>query len=188
MSVYLHKKTCRRLNDPGTAHFATFSTFRRQPFLRSETACLWLAESLRRACTNHDMALWAYVFMPEHVHLIVRPRQTAADISQFLKATKLGVANNARRRYDLSDKADPAWERYLDIQPNGQVHFRFWQRGGGYDRNLFSPDEIMEKVNYIHANPVRRGLSAGPDDWRWSSSGDYSGLRCGPVPVEFLDL
>ncbi len=56
-----------------------------------------------------------------------------------------------------------------DAQPNGQVAYRFWQRGGGYDRNLWSTRDILEKVQYIHNNPLRRGLVSKPQDWPWSS-------------------
>ena len=57
----------------------------------------------------------------------------------------------------------------LDIQPNGKKTLRFWQRGGGYDRNILSVDELHEKIKYIHNNPVRRELVTCPADWEWSS-------------------
>jgi putative transposase len=47
--------------------------------------------------------------------------------------------------------------------------YRFWQPGPGYDRNVWSLDELREKVDYIHANPIRRKLVDGPADWVWSS-------------------
>ena len=68
-----------------------------------------------------------------------------------------------------------------DIAPDGQASYRFWQRGGGYDRNLWSPEEIHEKIHYIHANPVRRGLVVRPEDWPWSSVHDYTGSTNRPM-------
>ena len=56
-----------------------------------------------------------------------------------------------------------------DLRPNGKIIYRFWQRGGGYDRNLRSPHDVLEKIQYIHANPVYRGLAENPEDWLWSS-------------------
>ena len=41
-------------------------------------------------------------------------------------------------------------------QPNGEVHYRFWQRGGGYDRNITDPATLRVMIEYIHNNPVRR--------------------------------
>ena len=54
---------------------------------------------------------------------------------------------------------------------------RFWQPGGGYDRNIVSNDEMREKIEYIHSNPVRRGLAESPTGYRWSSARWYAGDR-----------
>jgi len=170
------------------ARFLTFSCFRRQPFLRSSTARAWLGQALTTACVAHDYALWAYVFMPEHVHLIVCPKNSPSDVSKLVQAIKQPVGRKALHASQRSTLSPQAWEPYLDIQPNGQVHFRFWQRGLGYDRSLFSPHEIREKVDYIHRNPVTRGLCDRPDAWEWSSFADYEGTRKGPIPVQFPDL
>jgi putative transposase len=71
-----------------------------------------------------------------------------------------------------------------DQQPNGEVSYRFWQRGGGYDRNLFEPATIFEEIDYFHNNPVRRGLCLKPEDWFWSSAADYAGIRVGPLRID----
>ena len=75
-----------------------------------------------------------------------------------------------------------------DRQPNGKVHHRFWQRGGGYDRNLFEPATVYTEIEYIHNNPVRRGLCAKPEDWYWSSAADYAGVRVGPLTLDRQSL
>jgi putative transposase len=66
----------------------------------------------------------------------------------------------------------------------GQAHF--WLGGGGYDRNIISDRELHEKFQYIHNNPVERGLVARPEDWAWSSARWYErreGLAMDPLPV-----
>jgi putative transposase len=71
-----------------------------------------------------------------------------------------------------------------DAQPNGLVRYRFWQRGGGYDRNIWSLGEVLEKVRYIHENPLRRGLVDRPEQWPWSS---WRAWECGvdePLPID----
>ena len=68
----------------------------------------------------------------------------------------------------------------LDRQPNGDEHDRFWQRGGGYDRNLTEPHTIWAEIDYLHMNPVRRGLRERAVDWHWSSAADYLAVRQGP--------
>ncbi len=55
----------------------------------------------------------------------------------------------------------------------GKECFRFWQEGPGFDRNLFSPDAIASSLEYIHNNPVSRGLCRRAVDWKWSSARYY---------------
>src|SRR5438477_13196665 len=74
-SENLHHKQCHRENLPGQAHFLTFSCFQRRPFLAKDRTRNWLIESIAAATVKHHLDLWAYVIMPEHVHLIIFPRK-----------------------------------------------------------------------------------------------------------------
>lgn len=62
------------------------------------------------------------------------------------------------------------------------MEFRFWQAGGGYDRNVGDESTLRTMIDYIHQNPVRRGLVDRPEDWIWSSARWYAGLD--PVVLE----
>jgi putative transposase len=73
---------------------------------------------------------------------------------------------------------------------NGKVHYRFWQRGGGYDRNAIEPATLRMMIEYIHNNPVGRGLVEHPTDWLWSSARFYEGYSSVPIcmdPLPSLD-
>jgi len=77
-------------------------------------------------------------------------------------------------------------ERPKDEQPNGDVHYRFWQRGAGYDRNVIEPATLFYLIETIHNNPVRRGLVTEATDWIWSSARFYAGdIR---VPIRMDEL
>ena len=56
----------------------------------------------------------------------------------------------------------------LAVPCGNQIEYRFWQAGPGHDRNLYEPESIHEAIEYIHLNPVRRGLVTRPEDWIWS--------------------
>ena len=161
-----YRNRCKRYDIPGQAHYLTFSCFRRQPFLRGDRARGWLAEAIEQARLARPFALWAYVFMPEHVHLLVLPAPDVT-VSAILKAIKQPVAVKALEF--VRREAPDFLSRMAHARPNGEVSHRFWQRGGGYDRNLWTPTEIHEKIRYIHANPVRRGLAESPGEWKWPS-------------------
>ena len=162
-----HRKLCKRWDEPWDVHCLTFSCFNRQPFFKKDQPCLWFLDSLDRARTRHPFDLWAYVIMPEHVHLLIWPHE-GTRISPILKSLKLPVAQRAIRW--LTKQAPQFLDRLRDVQPNGDFAYRFWQRGGGYDRNMRSVRDVHEKLDYIHGNPVRRKLVAMPEDWQWSSA------------------
>ncbi len=175
-------KRCKRYNDPGHCHGLTFTCFQRQPLLSRDRSRQWLVDSIARATKVHDCGVLAYVIMPEHVHLLLLPRRRAYHISRILSAIKLPVA---RRAVEYIRREAPWFLlRMADIQPNGEIHYRFWQRGGGYDRNLTEPKAIWAQIEYLHANPVRRGLGVRSEQWPWSSAADYAGLGAGPIPID----
>ena len=160
------------VNEPGHAHELTFSCFHRFAFLEAERTCQWLADALNEARVSLDFALWAYVFMPEHVHLMIYPRKKVYDIRTIRHAIKEPVGRKAIKH--LRDHA-PRWLPRITVRRGNRLERRFWQAGGGYDRNVWEPAAILAMIQYIHNNPVRRGLVARAADWKWSSAGWWAG-------------
>jgi putative transposase len=175
-------KHCKRYNDPRHAHELTFSCFRGKRFLLGDHARQWLANAIKLARKRYALHIWAYVIMPEHAHLLIWPTESDYSMSKTLATIKLSVTRNAIRYVERY--APQFLKRMEDRQPNGEIHHRFWQRGGGYDRNSTEPVTIWNQIEYIHANPVRRGLCKHPEDWYWSSAGVYAGLRDGPIAID----
>ena len=164
----------RAFNESGHAHELTFTCYRRYGFLRAERCCQWLAEAIDKARRRRDFALWAYVFMPEHVHLIVYPRQPNYDISIILQAIKESVG---RRAVGYLREQSPAWLPKIAMAHGKRIRHHFWQVGGGYDRNIQEPNALMFMIDYLHQNPVRRGLVQRAAEWKWSSAGWCEGLQ-----------
>jgi putative transposase len=100
-------------------------------------------------------------------------------MSRFLQAVKEPAARKAIRY--LKDSA-PEWLVRVTVREGPRLRHRFWQPGGGYDRNITSAAALRAVIDYIHANPVRRGLVDRAEDWEWSSARWYAGLR--PVKLE----
>lgn len=86
------RKRCIRYNVPGHAHELTFSCYRRRPLLKSERASSLLADAVARARLAHRLRLLAYVFMPEHVHLLLWPKEADYSVSAILKSVKQSVS------------------------------------------------------------------------------------------------
>jgi putative transposase len=91
----IHRKKCRRYNFPGDAHELTFSCYRHRAFLSSNRTCRYLVDSIVRAKQKYEFDLWAYVFMPNHAHLLVYPRKQDYSVSQILLSIKQSVSRKA---------------------------------------------------------------------------------------------
>ena len=161
----IHRKQCVRYNDPWHAHALTFSCNERRPYFHSDIAKRLLVESINRARRRHQFDIWAYVIMPEHAHLLIWPRREEYSISSILLGVKRPVSYHA------------AIEGIVREKP-------FWLPGGGYDRNLWKTKTIHKEIDYIHANPVRRGLCALPEEWPYSSAAYWAGSQDVPLVMD----
>jgi putative transposase len=181
-----HRKACRRYNEPGHAHSLTFSCFGRRPFLNKDRTRQWLVEAIDRARQIHGLDLWAYVIMPEHVHLLIWPHTAQYSVSAILTSVKRPVSLKALSYVRTS--APTFLSKMEDRQPNGSIRYRFWQRGGGYDRNLTEPKTVWAEIDYFHMNPVRRGLCRSPIAWPWSSAAEQERPGTGPLRLNHSSL
>ncbi len=175
-----HRKTVKHYESERGMHELTFSCYRRMPLLTNDLWRASLAESISVATELYKYDLLAFVFMPEHVHLLVLPRTDEPGISNLLKAIKRPHASRVKQWLQSSNGT--LLHKLTVRQRPGVTTFRYWQEGPGYDRNLDNARSITAAIDYIHRNPVRRGLVARTVDWRWSSARHYSELSLDPEP------
>ncbi len=113
------------------------------------------------------MSAFSPPFPREHVHLLVYPGDAPERISDFLRAVKEPVA---RKAITYLKSNAPHWLARVTVREGPRIRRRFWQPGGGYDRNITSIEALRAMIDYIHANPVRAGLCGRPEQWPWSSA------------------
>lgn len=180
-----HRKRVRHWNHPGHAHELTFSCHKRLPMLNNDRTRRWLVDALHRVREVHDVRLWAYVIMPEHAHVLILPNRPAYDIASILKSAKQAVS---RRAINHLRKHAPAWlDRLRVIRPNGRVEHRFWLQGPGYDRNADNFETVRLMAEYMHSNPLRRGLVDKSTDYVWSSARWYAGYDDVPLAMDPIE-
>ncbi len=149
----------KRFQKAEALHFITFSCFHRFPLLEAAGARETVEAVLEQTRTRHQARIYAYVLMPEHVHLLVNePAQIL--LAQFLKAVKQVTSRKLRGPRE-----------------------KFWQ-SRSYDSNNRGEKARTEVIRYIHRNPVKRGLVAKPEDWPWSSFRHYATGVKGTVEIE----
>ena len=166
----------RRYYGDGDLHFITTSCHRRRPLLgaaRSRDTFLAVFEQVRR---RYQFDVIGFVVMPEHVHLLISEPEKAnpSVVMQVLKQTVAQRLLRRSRKRNVSqtelwkDRRGPFWQR------------RF------YDFNVFSEAKRVEKLQYMHPNPVKRGLVDRAELWAWSSYRIHAFGEHGRVKMDWL--
>ncbi len=161
----------RHFYGQGHYHYLTENTYRRARIFDSDRFRHKFVQTLDELRTELGFKIFAYVLMPEHCHLLLWP-STAANPSQIMQKLSERTANFTLRNlrenlaYPWCQKMRKRFE--LPATVHHHAHYRVWNRRG-YDMNICSGKKQNEKIDYIHNNPVARGLVAHPGDWPWSS-------------------
>jgi len=159
----------RRIYGQGDWHFIPFSCYRRLPLLKTVHARDVFVRELGKLRDEIDFQLLGYVVMPEHAHLLISEPPFGTP-STVLHKLKLRVARRLRKR----KKRGSAGQIELPFPHQEAAPRSFWQ-ARFYDFNVYTQRKKLEKLEYMHANPIQRKLVVHPKDWPWSSWACYHG-------------
>ena len=148
----------KRYYGKGHLHFITFSCYQRMPLLKTVRARDMFVQELARVRDEMRFRLLGYVVMPEHVHLLMSEPDFGTP-SSALQKLKRRVSSKMRKRRKSRGTA----QLRLPFQPEEELPRAFWQ-ARFYDFNVYTNGKKTEKLNYMHANPVIRGLVQHPKD------------------------
>jgi len=149
-----------RYQDSGQFHFVTFSCYRGRTLIAERSGYRVFEEALEWVRRRHGFIVTGYVVMPEHAHLLAS-EPGAVQLSVALQVLKQRVSRRLKREGDV----------------------QFWLIRY-YDFNVWSHEKTVEKLKYMHRNPVVRGLVEKPEGWAWSSFRHYSTGEVGIVEIE----
>jgi len=148
----------KRYQSDGSYHFITFSCDQRRPYLNTPQSRDLFEDSLEQTRSTYDLELFGYVVMPEHVHLLLSEPKLK-KLSTAIQALKVSVSKQSQQR--------PFWlARYHDF-------------------NILTHRKHLEKLRYLHRNPVARGLVEAPEDWPHSSFLTYATQTQRKVQITF---
>jgi len=162
----------QRYQHTGQSHFVTFSCYRRRPLFMTDASRQVFENALERVRRCFHVRVYAYVVMPEHIHLLVsEPERNAPlkptaglngapSLADAIKSLKQGVARR------LIGDAEHFWQKRY------------------YDLNIRDHEQFVEKLHYIHCNPVKRGLCEHAEDWPWSNFLHHATGVAGRVEIE----
>ena len=160
----------------GYLHFITTSCYQRRPLLDTPQNRDLFLEVLERVRRRHGFVVVGYVVMPEHVHLLFsEPKR--GDPSVVMKVLKQSFARQLLDRCRAAVDLQPSFLWKIPLTEGHVWQHRF------YDFVVFTEKKRVEKLRYMHRNPVVRGLVPEPEEWNWSSCRHYALGERGPVLV-----
>jgi putative transposase len=149
----------KRYQTEGAFHFITFSCYQCRPYLNNDPARILFEQTLEKLRQRHQFFLFGYVLMPNHVHLLL------SEPTLQRLATTLSVLKAETSKLLKADRK------------------QFWQTRY-YDFNVLTHSKHVEKLKYIHRNPVKGDLVQNPEDWPWSSFRHYATGEPGRIEIE----
>ena len=149
----------KRFQNTRQSHFETFCCYHRRPLFTAQATRQVFESALERVRRSFRLRVYGYVVMPEHVHLLVSEPECGM-LADALKSLKQGVSRR------LIGDAEHFWQKRY------------------YDFNVRNHAQFVEKLRYIHRNPVKAGLCERPEDWEWSSFRHYATGCEGRVEIE----
>lgn len=179
----------RRYDEPGHVHFLTISCYRRLQFFRHDAVKQVFVDGMRQTRAKIGIRWIAYVIMPEHVHLLVFPHLNGSDhpvpISTILQNLKQYVGRHGKQALRC------VWAANRSL---GMPALNTWALGDGpkpfwkpraYDFNITGERAFREKLDYVHKNPITRGLVNSARQWPWSSYRYYEFDDDSPIAMDW---
>ncbi len=169
-----------RINEPGQAHFVTGTVVNWLPLFTTAARCDILVESLAYCRQSKGLQIYAWVILDTHFHAIL----TAPDLSRVLADLK---RHTAQRVIKQLEEHNCTWLlrqlRHARLAHKAESAHQVWQEGS-HPQAMASDVMMEQKLEYLHNNPVKRGLVASPEHWRYSSPHEW---LPGAVPVLKVD-
>src|SRR6266478_607617 len=162
--------------------FITAVSKDRLPVFQTDAMKHITCEAIDEARTSCGFLLFAYVLMPDHIHLLTDSPHKPSKVLQFIK----GIVGHRAIDYLKAHNYESSLRKLHHEDWKRNHRFSLWQ----HDSDVFSvtsESTFMQKVNYIHLNPVRAGLVERVEEYRWSSVRWWSGVQLENEPLR-VDL
>jgi putative transposase len=168
--------------DDPTPYFMTATIVNWLPLFSDPHVAAILIKALSHLISSNRIKLYAYVIMENHVHLIAASDALSKEMGNFKSFTTRQIINYYQEHSNqfLLDQLSFYKTAHKTDRP-----FQFWQEGS-HPQRIEDEAMLLQKVQYIHNNPVKRGYVDLPEHWRYSSARNYAGME-GFLPIVGVD-
>jgi putative transposase len=144
----------RRFYLPDAIVFVTCVTKNRYPYLKSRKDVNLFLMTLAKVNEIKPIKLLAYVILPDHFHWLMKVDDSSGNFSKIMHSVKRNFTQNYKRAHNI------------------QISISIWQRGF-WDHVIRDENDLERHFDYIHWNPVKHGYIVKPEEWPYSTYGDW---------------
>ena len=169
--------TSYKVYDQNGLNFITFATVNWLDVFTYKKYRDVITDSLKYCREHKGLQLYGYVIMSNHVHLIAKARE-GFELSNILRDFKRYTSSKIARMIEEETASRKEWllsvMRMAGLENGKDVIYQLW-RNDNHPIELYSPDVIKQKLEYMHNNPVEMGIVEKPEDYLYSSARNYTG-------------
>jgi putative transposase len=154
-------------------HFLTMTVVEWLPLFMNREIVELLFNSIRFIQKERQVTLFAYVVMEHHLHVIASAPELGKTMKEFKSFTARKIIDYLQERNSI-----PLLEKLkrAKLKHKKESDYQLWQEGS-HPEEIYSEKMLIQKIDYIHNNPVRRGYVDKPKHWRYSSARNYEGIE-----------
>lgn len=176
-------RTHYKIVEDGQIYFITSTIIEWLPVFTRKPYFEILTDSLNYSRSQKGLKLYAYVFMDNHLHLIVGGDNLGKIIKEFKSHTARDIIKKAEEDNKIWLLNQMSF--YRQKHKAGSTH-QVWQEG--YQPKMIISEEMLrQKADYLHHNPVRAGVAEKPEDWLYSSARNFAGLPA-VLDIDLIEL
>lgn len=154
-------------------HFITFTYINWVPLNSHSTIANIVLEALRFHQQERELVIYGWVFMENHIHLIVRSPNLSKTIHSIKSFIAQKILHYLKTEHLSTILETLYWGKTMH---KTSQYYQVWQ-DGFHPIEIQSREMMNQKLEYVHNNPVKRGYVRRAEDWRYSSMGSYCGYR-----------
>lgn len=179
-----------KIKNQSGCHFLTFTVVQWADIFSRDIYRDIVTNSFNFCIENKGLSVHAWVIMTNHVHCILSAKK--GHLSDIIRDMKSFTSKKITQQIRRGPESRKDWllmvSRYAASGHNRIEEFQVWTHDN-HPEELFSREFFLQKLNYIHMNPLRARWVLEPNQWIYSSAADYfHNKQVGEVKVSMLDL
>jgi putative transposase len=176
-------RTRYKVYSQGCPHFLSSSIVNWIPLFSDPDQVEVLLTALRFLHEENRLRLHGYVIMENNFHLVASSAHFERDMRSLKSYSAKGFLSLLESKQHLTRLEELKWRKLRHKQ---EQTYQVWQEGY-HPQQISSYEMLLQKLDYIHENPVRRGYVDDPAHWRYSSYRNYNGME-GVLPIERITM